>query len=152
MALLYVKIVTKNFTNNTVENIIQQNNIMSGLKKSDLKIEYTKGTGAGGQHKNKTSSCVKITHIPTGITVMKDGRNQHRNKRMALRELEKRILTLKADKRAKNKKAVRDYKIHNTPTIRTYDYKRGIVKDHRSGKEAPLKEVLQKGRVDLLVD
>lgn len=120
------------------------------IDKEDLKIETMRGKGKGGQHKNVTDSCVRITHIPTGIVVMKDGRNQHHNKRMAMRELLKRLKNRKRETRAQHKKANREFKIRHTPIIRTYDFKQGIVKDHRTGKRAPLKEVLEKGRLDLL--
>ena len=40
---------------------------MENFNKKDYKIEYTKGTGAGGQHKNKVETCVTITHLPTGM-------------------------------------------------------------------------------------
>ena len=120
------------------------------INKKDLKIEYTKGKGPGGQNKNKVSSCVKITHIPTGITVMKDGRNQGQNKKMALKELKRRLTELKLEQKATQKKQNRDFRIRNTKTIRTYDFKKQLVKDHRTGKVAPLKEVLEKGKLDLL--
>ena len=71
------------------------------IEKKDLKIETMRGKGEGGQHKNVTDSCVRITHIPTGIVVMKDGRNQHHNKRIAMRELRKRLQDRKQQELAK---------------------------------------------------
>jgi peptide chain release factor 1 len=120
------------------------------LYRQDLRIEYTRGKGAGGQHKNKTSSCVKITHLPTGIQVMEDGRDQHKNKKVALKKLEARLESEKMRALAKKKKADRDHKIHNSVIIRTYDYTRNVVVDHRTEKTAPLKRVMKKGRIDLL--
>lgn len=120
------------------------------FNKKDLKFEYTQGKGPGGQHRSRTSSCVKITHIPTGITAMEDGRDQHHNKKMALLKLEARLQSLKEEQKAQAKKDYRDYKIHNSSIIRTYNYSRGTVKDHRSGKTASIKEVVGKGRIDLL--
>jgi len=64
--------------------------------------------------------------------------------------MEKKVKANKDEKLAKVKKARRDHAIHNTPTIRTYDDKKGIVIDHRTGKRASLKQVLGKGRLDLL--
>jgi len=119
------------------------------ISKSDLKIEFTKGTGPGGQHKNKVNSKVKITHIPTGITVEEDGRDQHHNKKMALKKMEARLKADKELKIAKKKKERRDIKIHDHTIIRTYNYKRGTVKDHRTGKIASLKKVLE-GDIGLL--
>lgn len=117
---------------------------------SDVRFEYTKGTGPGGQHKNKTSSAVRATHIPTNIVVFVDGRSQHANKREALKILQERIDNSQAERKAHAKKARRDEKIHERNIVRTYNYSRGTVKDHRSGKVAPIKEVLDKGRIDLL--
>lgn len=120
------------------------------VNKNDLKIECIRGKGPGGANKNKVSSCVKITHIPTGITVMKDGRDQNVNKQMALDELERRLKELVDRKKAKEKKKMRDHRINNTPIIRTYNFVRNTVKDHRSKKTASLNDVLRKGRIDLL--
>jgi len=120
------------------------------LKKDDIRIEFTKGTGSGGQHKNKTCSAVRVTHIPTGISAYQDGRDQHKNKKRALDLLEQRVQQSFDDEKAKLKKAHRDKKIHERNIIRTYNYDRGIVKDHRSKKTATIKNILDKGKLDLL--
>jgi len=78
------------------------------------------------------------------------GRNQHQNKKVALKELKRRIDANKQEKKAKIKKEKRDEKIKEKKYIRTYDFKSGRVKDHRNGKTAPLDKVLKKGRLDLL--
>lgn len=122
------------------------------IPKKDLKIEFIKGKGPGGQHKNKTSSMVRITHIPTGTVVTVDGRHQHRNRKKAMAELEHRLRESKLEQKAAKKKAHRDAKIHDHTVVRTYDYSRGIVKDHRTGKTASIKNILGKGRLDLLRD
>jgi peptide chain release factor 1 len=120
------------------------------IQKSDCKIETMRGTGPGGQHRNKTDSAVRITHEPTGISAYADERSQANSKRKAWKELEQRIIQSIIDKKEADKKSKRDFKIHNTKTIRTYDFKSGIVKDHRTGKTATIKEVLEKGKIDLL--
>jgi peptide chain release factor 1 len=120
------------------------------LNRKDIKIEFTKGKGPGGQHKNKTSSTVRVTHIPSGIVVVIDGRCQHKNKRDALLELERRVEQDKQMERASVKKSRRDKLIHDHTIIRTYDFSNKTVTDHRTGKVAPLKQVLKKGKVDLL--
>jgi peptide chain release factor 1 len=120
------------------------------IPKQDISFEYTKGKGPGGQHRNKTCSAVRATHIPTGITAYVDGRDQYKNKRKAIKMLGQRVRQAKHDARAAEKKARRDHKIHNTETVRTYDYSRGEVKDHRTGKKASLKNILDKGKLDLL--
>lgn len=120
------------------------------IPKKDLKIETMRGKGPGGQHKNKTDSMVRITHLPTGIVVTADGRNQHANRRAAMKAVEVRLRTLQLKKRADNKKTKRDLAIQDHTTIRTYDYSRDTVKDHRTGKTASIKEVLGKGNIDKL--
>ena len=112
------------------------------MKDSEIKIERITGSGPGGQHRNKTASCIRLTHEPTGIQVTIDGRNQHANLRKARKLLKQRLAEAKAAAVAKQRKARRDAAIKDGPVIRTYDYKRKIVKDHRTGKVASLKEVL----------
>lgn len=120
------------------------------VKHPDLRVEYTKGSGPGGQRKNKLETAVRLVHIPTGISVFQDGRSRQANERMALKALEKRLSEEKASADAEKAKAHRDYKIHNTKIIRTYNFKRQQVKDHRSGKTAPLQRVLN-GELDLIL-
>jgi len=120
------------------------------LKKKDIKIERTKGKGPGGQHKNKRESMIKATHIPTGISVSIDGRDQHANKRKALKELENQVLQHIQQQKAVIKKDHRDKKIKERNIIRTYNYKTQQVKDHRTGKTASIKDIIGKGKIDLL--
>jgi peptide chain release factor 1 len=115
------------------------------MNNSELKIERITGQGPGGQHRNKTASCVRVTHLPTGIQVTIDGRSQHANLRQAKKILAQRIVQAKAARVAAERKARRDKAIKDGPVIRTYDYK--VVKDHRTGKTASLKEVLE-GHLD----
>jgi peptide chain release factor 1 len=120
------------------------------IKKKDLQWETMRGRGAGGQHKNKTDSCVRVTHIPTGTQVTIDGRKQGRNKKRALYILKQKLVEAKTNEKAEEKKGRRDRVIHERNIVRTYDFSRGVVKDHRTGKTASLKQVLEKGRLDLL--
>jgi peptide chain release factor 1 len=120
------------------------------LSKKDLRFEYIKGDGPGGQNINKTSSTVRVTHKPTGLSVRICGPHQAKNKKKALRELEKLLKEKIAEKKAAIKKERRDKKIKERDIIRTYDFKRGVVKNHRTGKTAPLKEVMEKGRLELI--
>lgn len=120
------------------------------FKKKDVKIETKVGEGPGGQHRNKTASCVVATHVPTGIQVKIDERNQHQNRRKALGELEKRVEEYIEDQKAMQRKQRRDRVIKEHDRIRTYDYSRGVVTDHRTGKTASIKDILEKGRLDKL--
>jgi len=127
-----------------------QMKIMSTFSKKDIKIEYMRGQGPGGQHKNKTDSMCRITHIPTGISACADCRSQHQSRKKAMAELKDKLHRIAQSRQAKAKKARRDDAIHNTKRIRTYDFKKGTVTDHRTKKTASLKEVMGKGRIDLL--
>ena len=120
------------------------------IKKSDLKIETTKGTGKGGQRKNKVETAVRMTHIPTGISVFIDGRNQANNKRRAKRALQEKLDTLEEEEKQRKKKEERDRKIKEPGYIRTYNFKRGTVKDKRCKKEFPLDKILKEGKLDLI--
>lgn len=118
------------------------------INDSDLRIERF-SDGRGGQNQNKHPKNVRMTHVPTGIVATVRGRNYHKNVALAKKEIVLKLKEAAANKRAAEKKQKRDYAIHNTEVIRTYNYKRGTVKDHRTGKVASLKEVLD-GKIDLL--
>lgn len=122
------------------------------INKKDLKIETMRGTGPGGQHKNKTDSAVRITHIPTGINSYADERSQKHSKRKAIKDLKKKIQNRLKEVNAKNKKSRRDkiIKPGACPIIRTYNYSKGIVIDHKTNKVASLKSILFKGKLDKL--
>lgn len=120
------------------------------IPKSDLKIEFMRGTGPGGQHRNKTDSACRVTHLPTGITAYADERSQHTSKRKALDEVKVRLRDAANQRRAAEKKARRDEKIKPSTSVRTYDFKSGVVRDHRTKKKASIKDVLEKGKLELL--
>jgi len=117
---------------------------------TNLKIEWYKGQGPGGQRKNKVATACRITHLPTGIVATADGRHRHQNQRKAMENLRLKLAARIAEQRAAAKKARRDKKIHDHTIIRTYNFQRGMVKDHRTGIEAPLHKVLVKGMINLL--
>jgi protein subunit release factor A len=120
------------------------------LSKRDITFRYTRGQGPGGQRKNKVETCVHAKHTPTGIEVKVDGRNRHQNKREAVRRLAEAVAALLEDERAAVKKARRDDAIASEERVRTYDFCRNVVTDHRSGRTASLKDVLGKGKLEKL--
>ena len=120
------------------------------IDKKIYKIDITKGTGAGGQHKNKVETCVTITHIPTGLKeTCQETRHKNKNIEIAYDRLQKRLndIALEEKKRILNEK--RNEAIETNGVIRTYNYQRNQVKDHRTGKSASLNKVLD-GKIDLL--
>jgi peptide chain release factor 1 len=123
---------------------------MTKSTKDGLVIEYIRGSGPGGQHRNKTESACRVTDIATGLQAFADTRSREASYRMALKELQKRISDAKKAVKATAKKERRDEVIHDHTVVRTYNFSRGQVKDHRTGKTATIKDVLEKGRIELL--
>jgi len=118
--------------------------------KNGVQVEYLRGTGPGGQNRNKIESACRLTDIATGIQAYADCRTQATSYRKALAELTNRIAESKLAKKAADKKKHRDAIIHDHTVVRTYNYSRGQVKDHRTDKTASIKDIVEKGKLDLL--
>jgi len=120
---------------------------------SDFKIDITKGSGPGGQHRNKVETCVKITHVSTGITeTCQDTRSKIKNLELAKRRIVDKLNVMVDDHRKHVVNTDRRNQINNgerTFRRRTYDFKSKVVTDHISGKKAPLSRVLD-GFIELL--
>lgn len=103
----------------------------------EVKIEVMRSRGAGGQHVNKTESAVRLTHLPTGITVsMQDERSQHQNRRRAFQVLRARLMDRKLSQEVVERRAVRRDLVRSadrSEKIRTYNYAQDRVTDHRLG-------------------
>lgn len=103
----------------------------------DLQIDVFRSSGAGGQHVNKTSSAIRVTHLPTGMVVeCQDERSQFKNKDKALKVLRSRLLDIKV--REQNDKIASERKLQvgtgdRSERIRTYNYPQGRITDHRIG-------------------
>jgi len=122
------------------------------IKDNDLKIDTFRAGGPGGQHVNVTDSAIRITHLPTGITVQcQDERSQHKNKLTALRILKARLhnfYELEAEKESK-KRYEEKARIEWGNQVRSYIlHPYSLVKDHRTGVQTTDVERVLKGKID----
>lgn len=107
------------------------------LDLSEVEIRDQRGSGPGGQHRNKTNSCITATHTPTGISVRIDDRSQFHSKRIALSVLAQKLKDIDWKKIANNRDAIRRAQVGSgmrSDKIRTYREKDNQVKDHRTGQ------------------
>ncbi|MEO1958924.1 MAG: peptide chain release factor 1 [Nautiliaceae bacterium] len=127
------------------------------LDPKDLKIEVMRAGGAGGQHVNKTESAVRITHIPTGITVsMQDERSQQRNKEKAIQILKARVFEKYESERLAKIGEARKSQVGSgdrSERIRTYNYPQNRITDHRIGLTLyRLEQIMSEGLFDEIID
>ncbi|MEE0898702.1 MAG: peptide chain release factor 1 [Acutalibacteraceae bacterium] len=126
------------------------------INPADLKIDTFRSSGAGGQHINKTSSAIRVTHIPTGTVVeCQDERSQFKNKDKALKILRSRLLDVA--QREHDEAIASDRKAQvgtgdRSERIRTYNYPQGRVTDHRIGLTLYKLDQILNGDIDEVVD
>jgi peptide chain release factor 2 len=132
------------------------NTVHVDINMDDVRVDYYRASGAGGQHVNKTSSAVRMTHMPTGIVV------QCQNERSQLQNKEKCLQLLRA-KLYQYEKAIQDKKISDIAgdyqsiewgsQIRSYVFQPyTMVKDHRTGAETSNVQAVMDGDLDLFVE
>ena len=122
----------------------------------DLQIDTFRSSGAGGQHINKTSSAIRITHLPTGMVVeCQDERSQYKNKDKAMKVLRARLLSAEREKAEAQEAEQRRSQVGSgdrSERIRTYNFPQSRVTDHRIGLTLYQLEGLLAGDLDQLID
>lgn len=130
--------------------------VVIDINEKDLRIETYRASGSGGQHVNKTSSAIRITHLPTGIVVQcQQESSQHRNKAIAMKVLRSRLYENEEQKRAKEKQAAYQQRdeIAWGSQIRSYTLQPyQLIKDHRIGLEIGNVNDVLDGNVDPFIE
>lgn len=132
----------------TVAVLLEPKEVELKISPSDLKIEFLKASGHGGQYVNKRETAVRITHLPSGISVKcQSERSQLQNKEMALKLLRAKLYQIEMEKKETEIKDQRRIQIgwaKRAEKIRTYNFPENRVTDHRIGKTwKNLKEILE---------
>lgn len=126
------------------------------LDPADLQIDVFRSSGAGGQKVNKTSSAIRVTHLPTGMVVeCQDERSQYKNKDKALKVLRSRLLEIEREKQNAEIAGERRSQVgtgDRSERIRTYNYPQGRVSDHRIGLTLYKIEQILNGDLDEIID
>lgn len=126
------------------------------IDNSDLRIDCFRSSGPGGQSVNTTDSAVRITHIPTGITVScQDEKSQLKNKNKAMRVLRARLLDMKQREQEEQRANERRVQIgtgDRSEKIRTYNYPQNRITDHRIGLSIYKLELVMNGEIDDLIN
>lgn len=126
------------------------------IQEKDLRVDTFRASGPGGQHVNKTSSAVRLTHLPTGIVVTSQSeRSQHRNRELAMKVLRARLYDLEKRKRDEKKQEIQETQkdIAWGSQIRSYvlqPYR--LVKDHRTSHEEGNVDAVLNGDLDAFVE
>ena len=125
------------------------------INDEDIRIDTYRSSGAGGQHINKTSSAIRITHFPTGIVVQcQNERSQHMNKDKAMQMLKAKLYMLKQEENRLKEQGIRgDVKDNGWGSqIRSYVMQPyTMVKDHRTGAESSNVGAVLDGNIDLFI-
>lgn len=141
----------------TVAIMPEVDDVQVHINPSDLKIEVFRAGGHGGQSVNTTDSAVRITHIPTGISVsMQDEKSQHKNKDKAMKILQARIYEAQLQEQLDQNAAARKNQVGSgdrSERIRTYNYPQNRLSDHRINLTLySLEEIMLSGNLDLVIN
>ena len=140
----------------TVVVMPEEEDVEIDLDPKDIRVDVYRSSGAGGQHINKTSSAVRMTHLPTGIVVaMQDQRSQQQNREKAMKILKARVYDYyksqeqsEYDENRKSAVGTGD----RSERIRTYNYPQNRVTDHRIGLSLNKLDRIMNGELDDVID
>ena len=140
----------------TVVVMPEEEDVEIDLDPKDIRVDVYRSSGAGGQHINKTSSAVRMTHLPTGIVVaMQDQRSQQQNREKAMKILKARVYDYyksqeqsEYDENRKSAVGTGD----RSERIRTYNYPQNRVTDHRIGVSLNKLDRIMNGELDDVID
>lgn len=140
----------------TVAVLPEAEDVEVNIDEKDLKIDTFRSSGAGGQHVNKTESCIRMTHIPTGIVVTcQDERSQLKNREKAMKVMKSRLYdyynTRYRDEYDANRKSLVGTG-DRSERIRTYNFPQGRITDHRIGYTVYTLEQFLEGDMGDLMD
>lgn len=140
----------------TVVVMPEEEDVEIDIDPKDIRVDVYRSSGAGGQHINKTSSAVRMTHLPTGIVVaMQDQRSQQQNREKAMKILKARVYDYYAsweqneyDENRKSAVGTGD----RSERIRTYNYPQNRVTDHRIGLSLNKLDRIMNGELEQVID
>ena len=126
------------------------------MRDEDLRIDVYRASGAGGQHVNKTSSAVRVTHLPSGLVVAsQQERSQHKNKTLAMRMLKNKLYQRELDRQAAQRAAIDATKadVSFGSQIRSYVFQPyTMVNDHRLELKIPDVHKVMDGAIDPFIE
>ncbi len=140
----------------TVAVLPEADDVEIDINPADLQIDTFRSSGAGGQHINKTSSAIRVTHLPTGMVVeCQDERSQYKNKDKALKVLKSRLLKVEQDKQHAEIAQDRKSQVGSgdrSEKIRTYNFPQSRITDHRIGLTLYKLDDVLNGNLDEVID
>ncbi|MFH1182832.1 MAG: peptide chain release factor 1 [Candidatus Moraniibacteriota bacterium] len=126
------------------------------INPNDIRIDVFRSSGPGGQSVNMTDSAVRITHLPSGITVScQDQKSQHKNKEKAMKVLSARLLAFEEEKKRKETEDLRSSQVGSgdrSEKIRTYNYPQNRVTDHRLNKSWHNLDRIMEGEISDIIN
>ena len=140
----------------TVAVLPEADDVEVEINPNDIEIDTFRSSGAGGQHINKTSSAIRITHKPTGLVVeCQDERSQYKNKDKAMKVLKSRLLKMEQDKQNEAIASDRRSQVGSgdrSEKIRTYNFPQSRLTDHRIGLTLYKLDEIMNGDLDEVID